>query len=48
MLNEPEILNLFNEERFEYIMKFGFTKKLVNKFRGIIGGSAFRKIYELD
>lgn len=48
MLNEPEILNLSDEERFEYIRKFGFTKKLVNKFRGIIGGSAFRKIDELN
>lgn len=48
ILNEPEILNLSDEERFEYIRKFGFTKKLVNKFRGIIGGSAFRKIDELN
>ena len=37
-LDEVEISSLPDDEKFEYVRKYGFTKKLIRKFRGIIGG----------
>lgn len=37
-----------DDDKFEYVRKYGFDKDLVKKFRGIIGGSGFRKIEQLN
>lgn len=47
-LDESEISSLSDNEKFEYVRKYGFTKKLIKKFRGIIGGSGFKKIDQLN
>ena len=47
-LDEVEISSLSDDEKFEYVRKYGFTKKLIKKFRGIIGGSGFKKIDQLN
>lgn len=47
-LDESEISSLSDNEKFEYVRKYGFTKKLLKKFRGIIGGSGFKKIDQLN
>ena len=47
-LDEVEISSLPDDEKFEYVRKYGFTKKLIRKFRGIIGGSGFKKIDQLN
>lgn len=47
-LDEFEISSLSDNEKFEYVRKYGFTKKLIKKFRGIIGGSGFKKIDQLN
>lgn len=46
-LDELEIRSLSDDQKFEYVRKYGFTKKLIRKFRGIIGGSGFKKIDDL-
>ncbi|QPK93863.1 AAA family ATPase [Actinomyces sp. zg-332] len=40
--------SLSDEQKFDYIRKYGFTKKLIKKFRGVIGGAGFKKIDKLD
>lgn len=47
-LNEFEIKSFPDDDKFEYVRKYGFDKELVKKFRGIIGGSGFRKIEQLN
>ena len=47
-LDEFEISLLSDDEKFEYVRKYGFTKDLIKKFRGIIGGSGFKKIDQLN
>lgn len=47
-LDEVEISSLSDDKKFEYVRKYGFTKKLIRTFRGIIGGSGFKKIDQLN
>ena len=47
-LDKSEISSLSDDDKFEYVRKYGFDKDLVKKFRGIIGGSGFRKIEQLN
>lgn len=35
-------------EEFEYVRKYGFTKKMIRKFNGKIGGQGFKKIWDLE
>lgn len=46
-LDSPINLDLIKEQ-FEHVRKYGFTKKLVNKFRGEIGDSGFKKLKDLS
>lgn len=36
------------KEEFEYVRKYGFTKKMIRKFNGKIGGQGFKKIWDLE
>lgn len=47
-LDQAEISTLSDDKKFEYVRKYGFTKKLIRTFRGIIGGSGFKKIDQLN
>ena len=46
-LDNPEIVSLSLEDKFEHIRKYGFTKKLIKTFRKVIGGAGFKKIEKL-
>lgn len=46
-LDNPEISSLSDEKKFEHVRKYGFTKELIKRFRGIIGGSGFKQINKL-
>ncbi len=46
-LDDSDIASLSLEDKFEHIRKYGFTKSLIKTFRGIIGGSGFKKIEKL-
>lgn len=47
-LDDPEIVSLSLEDKFEHIRKYGFTKKLIKTFRRTVGGSGFKRIVELN
>ena len=36
------------KEEFEYVRKYRFTKKMIRKFNGKIGGQGFKKIWDLE
>lgn len=47
-LDNPEIVALSLQQKFEHIKKFGFTKKLLKSFRRTLGGSGFKRIEKLS
>ncbi len=47
-LDDLDVVSLSLDDKFEYIRKYGFTKKLIKAFRRVVGGSGFKRIEELN
>lgn len=47
-LDDLDVVSLSLDDKFEYIRKYGFTKKLIKAFRRAVGGSGFKRIEELN
>ena len=47
-LDDLDVVSLSLDDKFEYIRKYGFTKKLIKAFRRAVGESGFKRIEELN